>query len=133
MNITLSARHSSISENTKKYAKEKVEKLAKFDKLRKVSIVMDVEGENNYTIEIVVHPERGGKAIVANSKASEWFAAIDQACDKIERQLRKFKEKVKSRRLKKSKMELKEDSRDSRAEKEEREETYEDIVDQMGG
>lgn len=129
MNITLSARHSSISDSTKAYAMEKAEKLEKFYKLRKISIVMEIK-DDQYSIEIVASPERGGNNVVGIAQASDWFAAVDQANDKVEKQLRKLKGKVKSRRMKKQKSETKEGVAE---EKKEKEETYEDIVDQMEG
>lgn len=124
MNITISARNSSIPQNTKDYAHEKAEKLQKYYRLSKISIVMEVEGDN-YIIEMVATPEKGGKAAIANAKASEWFAAIDQANDKMERQLRKLKERVKSHRLKKQKPE------GASSKGEEPEETYKDAIDKM--
>ena len=125
MNITISARHSSIPETTKDYAREKAEKLEKFYRLRKIDIVMDVEGDN-YIVEIVASPEKGGKSIVSTAKTPEWFPAIDQATDKVERQLRKIKSKEKSHRMKKYK-EKKEDPQTSSN----KEETYEDVIDKM--
>lgn len=123
MNITLSARYEKIPQNAKDYALEKAEKLEKFYRLGKTSLVMDVDGES-YSLEIVVTPERGGKTIVANAKSAEWFSTIDQALEKIERQLRKTKEKVKERRGKKQ-------ASDKSKGGDEDEETYEDVVDQM--
>ena len=59
----------------------------------------DVEGDK-YKIELVASPDRGS-TYVASSVSDDWFSAIDQACDKVERQLRKAKEKITSHRVKK--------------------------------
>ena len=123
MNITVSARHSNIPENTKEYAREKAEKLEKYYTLRKAEIIMDIEGDE-YIVEVVAIPDHGKGPVVGHSKADEWFAAIDQAHDKVERQLRKLKGKVKSHRVKKHKSERTEKVQDE-------EETYEDVVDKM--
>lgn len=124
MNITINSRNSNIPQNTRDYATEKAKKLDKFYKLRKISIVMEVEGET-YRVEIVAYPERGGNRIIGNSINAEWFSAIDQASDKVERQLRKLKGKVKSHRMKKQVIP------EAPEKPEEKEETYKDIVDKM--
>ena len=123
MNITLTTKLENISSETKEYALEKASKLEKFHRLRKIEVIMDMEGEN-YTVQIVAYPDRGGSPIAGASNAQEWLSAIDSANDKVERQLRKLKEKVKSHRFKKYKGESEPYSRED-------EETYDDAIDQM--
>lgn len=121
MNINIITKLENITTETKTYATEKGKKLEKFYKLRKLEIFMDMEGEQ-YSVQFVVSPERGGNTIVGAAKASDWPSAIDQASDKVERQLRKHKEKVKSHRIKKQRTEGKDTSKDD-------EESYDDVVD----
>lgn len=99
MNINITVRNSEVSQETKDYIEEKVQKLNKYA-VRRVETIATKDAQNQYKIEIVASPERGN-AVVGNAKASEWFGAIDQALDKVERQLRKIKEKSKSHRVKK--------------------------------
>lgn len=103
MNINITARNSEISQQTKNYIEDKVQKLGKYQ-LRRAEAIAEFEGtkdsQNQYKIDIVVSPERGG-TIVATARSGEWFGAIDLAIDKVDRQLRKAKEKVKSHRVKK--------------------------------
>lgn len=99
MNITITAKDERISQSTKDYALEKAEKLEKFYRLRKMNIIMEIEGEN-YNIEEVATPEKSGTTIQATSQGTDWLKAIDQANEKMESQLRKIKGKAKSRRLK---------------------------------
>ena len=122
MNINLTSKLDNIPQETKDYAVDKSQKLKKYYILRKVEILMDMEGEK-YKVEIVVSPEKGG-TIVAQSSAEEWLGAIDSTIDKVERQLRRLKDKVKSHRLKKHKGDRETSHR-------EEEETYEDVVDKM--
>lgn len=98
MDINITAKHSDVTQSAKNYANEKVSKLDKF-KLRRADVVMDQEGDN-YKIEIVAHADRSG-TIVATATGEEWFSAVDLTMDKIERQLRKVKEKATSHRVKK--------------------------------
>lgn len=102
MKINITARSSNVTQITKEYAQEKAEKLKKFNKLLKIDIVLDIE-KDDYGVDIVAFPDGGKTTIVGNSKAPEWFAAIDQAIDKVERQLRKLKERAKDHRGKKGK------------------------------
>lgn len=103
MNINITVRNSEINQKTKNYIESKVQKLGKY-KLRRVEAIAEFEGtknsQNQYKLEIVISPERGG-TIVATARSGEWSGAIDQAIDKAERQLRKAKEKIKSHRVKK--------------------------------
>jgi putative sigma-54 modulation protein len=100
MNIIISTRHTSIPDQTKQYATQKAEKLGKFSRLRILEVIMDKEAEN-YCVEIMVSPEKGGTPMMGTAQSADWFSAIDQASDKVERQLRKLKDKVKSHHVKK--------------------------------
>lgn len=100
MNITIKARHTPIPDHTKDYAEKKAEKLEKFYRVKKVEFIMDKEGDS-YTVQIAVSPDGGGTALLGYAEGPEWFSAIDEAHDKVERQLLKLKEKVKSHRVKK--------------------------------
>ena len=125
MNITVSTKIDNIAKETKEAVIEKATKFVKFCKIRKTEIVMDKEAEL-YVVEFVVSSERGG-TIIAKSKADEWPIAIEHASEKIEKQLRRLKGKVKSHRMKKYKDT--DASSDEAAQKEE--ETYEEVVDKM--
>ena len=103
MNINITIKNCEITQNTKDYIEEKVEKLDKYN-LRRVDTIAEFEEtkdiNSQYKIDIVVSPEKGN-TIVATARAGEWFGAIDQVVDKVERQLRKMKDKIKSHRVKK--------------------------------
>jgi len=122
LNITITTKVTGVSEETKKYTEEKMEKLEKFCKLRKVEIVMEKEGEE-YKVDVVVAPERG-TTIAASSKAGDWPSAVEDVTDKLERQLRRLKEKTKSHRLKKGQPQPPSNQEDE-------EETYKDAVNKM--
>ena len=120
MNINITTKLQSITQETKDYATEKAKKLEKF-KLRKIEIIMEMEGEK-YSVQMVASPERSGNSVVGSTVAGEWLSAIDGASDKVERQLKKAKDKVKSHRMKK----VKESGRKDGGERDE--ETYDDVV-----
>lgn len=77
---------------------------ARFDKLDKFSINIDhvqitiwVEG-TRHTAEAVVHAGKG-TTLIAEVDAPDMYAALDLAATKLERQLKKHKERVQDRRV----------------------------------
>ena len=129
MKTNLVPKLENITQETKDYALEKSKKLEKFYKIRKIDIIMQMEGEK-YEVEMVVSPERGS-LIVASSLGEEWMPAIDSVLEKTERQLRKLKEKVKSHRLKKAKPEAETTNEEKEPPKVKEEDTYEKVVNKM--
>lgn len=102
MNSNITVRNSEVSQETKDYIQDKVHKLGKYS-VRRVETIAEFrntkDAQNQYKVEIVATPEKGN-TVVGTARAGEWFGAIDQALDKVERQLRKMKEKSKSHRVK---------------------------------
>jgi putative sigma-54 modulation protein len=115
----MTTRVENINDETKDYAGAKAEKFDKFYRLRRIEIIMDMEGDQ-YKVDMVLSPERGG-TIVATASAGDWLSAIDNVSDRAERQLRRLKEKVKSHRVKKYRPEIE-------GRPEEEEESYDDFV-----
>ena len=102
MEITISGRHQKVTPVMKKYAHEKAEKLRKyFDRIGQVEVILECEGDG-YASEMIVSAKRG-KRIVARAADDDMFASIDLMVDKMERQLTKHKEKLKSHRLRANK------------------------------
>lgn len=94
MNITTTFRHMEQSEALKTYAEEKLERVKKYiDGPISVQVYFTVE-KIRHIAEIVINA-RG-----INTKASEatndMYAAVDAVIDKIERQLRRYKERLKA-------------------------------------
>ncbi len=97
MNIIVSGRHLSITDAIKGYAEKKVKKLEKyFDRLIKVQVNLDVEGER-HRAEMIVSASKGS-ILIADVTDHDIYAAIDRATDKLERQLTRHKEKLYQKR-----------------------------------
>ncbi len=94
MQITISARHGHLSDQTQQKISEKAEKLRKFfDRMTAIEVTVDLEHhEESVNVEIRVSAERTD-GFVARDTAPELFAALDGAVHKIETQLRKHKER----------------------------------------
>ena len=97
MQIVVSARHGDVSDEVKKYAERKAEKLLKFfDKIQEIEVVLDHDSSSSQ-VEIIVNAEHGN-VFVASDKGEDYFAAVDLTVDKMGRQLTRHKEKHRNRK-----------------------------------
>lgn len=97
--LKITVRHSKITDEFKSYAEEKVEHLHKYlDRIKHIEIILD-HAKNNFTAEIIVSAVRG-KKLVGKSTDRNYFTALDETMEKMEKQLTKFKELLKYNRTK---------------------------------
>ncbi len=91
MNITF--RHVDPIDSLKNYAQEKVERVNKYlDRATDAHVVLSVE-RHLHRADITIH---SGRYVLRGKEQSEdMYASIDLAMDKIERQLRRYKDKIK--------------------------------------
>lgn len=95
MEITITGRHTSVTEAMKRHAVEKLSRLDRHnDMLTRAEIVMSIEGDRQ-AIEMIAHSRRGGP-FVAKAEHSDMYAAMDLLVDKMDRQVKRQKERVKS-------------------------------------
>lgn len=94
MNIYISGRHFDLSEGIKNYAREKLSVMEKFyDGIDDIHVVLEfTAGTNNARIQV-----RGDRLkIDARAKSHDMYAALDEAISNLERQLRRFKDRLHS-------------------------------------
>ena len=97
MEVRITSRHGELQEKEREYAEEKLESLTRYFKgTRSLEVVLD-EGHQTRNAEIIAHMARGAPLVVS-AEAGDVFAAIDRAHDKLERMLRRLKEKIVDRR-----------------------------------
>lgn len=97
MKIEVTSRHENNAKEVKDYAVEKAGKIFKYYKnITKVKVILDQE-KDNHTAEMIVSVSRGNQ-LVAEVTHPDMHAAIDLLVDKMERQLIRFKERLKDRR-----------------------------------
>jgi putative sigma-54 modulation protein len=95
--IKISARHGHLGEPTQQFIREKAQKLLRFfDRLTSIEITVDLKNDLK-TVELNVSAEHKHD-FVARETNSDVLAAVDLAVDKLEGQLRRYKEKVQDRR-----------------------------------
>lgn len=97
MQIRISTRHGSISDQTRSTITAKVEKLARlFDRLSDIEVTIDLGRPDHLSIDLRVSAEHKHD-FVATSQSEDLMGSIDQVIHKLEQQLRKYKEKIQTR------------------------------------
>ena len=97
MQIQVSTRHGQLSEASQKKIEAKAEKLTRiFDRLTAIDIVVDLSDETNPKVDLKVAAEHKHD-FVAHHQSESLMGSVDEAVERMEQQLRKYKEKVQER------------------------------------
>lgn len=98
MQITVTGRHMGVGEPLKAYCLEKAGRLPRFfDRIQSIEVVLDGRG-GVHAVELIVHAAGAPRPFVASEEDKDAYAAVDLAMDKIEGQLRRYKEKHRNRK-----------------------------------
>lgn len=94
MKITIAGRHIELNDALRNYALSKVESLERYhDGIISVDINLELE-KNRNIVDIIAHLVRR-KVAKASEESNDMYASIDLAVDKLKRQLRRHKGKIK--------------------------------------
>lgn len=97
MHIQITAKNIELTDAIRSYVEKKVKRVKKyFDQVIDVHVVLEVQ-KNVHIAEILVNAK--GVFLKGLEKSEDLYASIDLALDKIDRQLVKYKEKLKNKRL----------------------------------
>lgn len=97
MRLSVTGRHIEITDSMKQYAEDKARKLTKFyDRIEVIEVVVDRESVR-YRVEMLVRTDHR-HTFVGQVDAEDFYEAIDLVADKLERQLKKHKEKHRNRK-----------------------------------
>ena len=97
MQIQVSTRHGQLSEASQDKIKSKVEKLTRiFDRLTAIEVVIDLSDEAKPKVDLKVAAEHKHD-FVAHDQSESLMGSLDVAIERMEQQLRKYKEKVQER------------------------------------
>ena len=92
MKINLTARHFDLSISAREYCQEAVRGLEKyFDRINDVQVVLDKEKERWKAEMIVGVP---GRTLTSNSETDQLFTAVDEAAEKMSRQIERYKARI---------------------------------------
>lgn len=96
MQITINGHHLEITDSLKTYVSEKFERLNNHhDRITSTQVILSVD-KLAQKAEATIHVS--GKDLFADAVHEDMYAAIDALSDKLDRQLIKHKEKLRSHR-----------------------------------
>ena len=97
-NVTVTGRHLSITDAMKNYAMEKVSKLERFSpRLIDLAVTMDIQ-KLEHRVDIVLR--FNNIKIKSHASTTDMYASIDMAVDKLQTQLRRYKNKLQNHHTK---------------------------------
>ncbi|HEB98146.1 MAG TPA: ribosome hibernation promoting factor [Thiotrichales bacterium] len=93
MQINLTGHHVDITDSLRDYVNSKMERLERhFDNVTNTHVVLSVE-KTRHKAEATMHVSGG--TVFADNTEEDMYAAIDGLVDKLDRQIKKHKEKLK--------------------------------------
>ncbi len=99
MQLSITFRHMDASDFLKNYAQEKVERVNRYlDRAGEAHVVLSLE-RHLHNADIQIHS--GSFTLRGKEKSEDMYASIDLAMDKIEKQLKRYKGKLKNHHSKK--------------------------------
>ena len=91
MQLNVTGHHIDLTDSLQNYVKDKMERLERhFDNVTNVHVVLTVE-KLRHKAEATIHIS--GADVFADSEDADMYAAIDALADKLDRQIKKHKEK----------------------------------------
>ncbi|MBP5621159.1 MAG: ribosome-associated translation inhibitor RaiA [Thermoguttaceae bacterium] len=94
MNIQVQVRHGEMAEATREKIAEKVAKLERFvERISDINVLVDLDKADEPKVEVTVVTELK-KDFRAEYTSGDLWGCLDQTIDKLEQQMRKFKEKL---------------------------------------
>jgi putative sigma-54 modulation protein len=91
MQLNVTGHHIDMTDSLQNYVKDKMERLERhFDNVTNVHVVLSVE-KLRHKAEATIHIS--GADVYADSEEEDMYAAIDTLVDKLDRQIKKHKEK----------------------------------------
>jgi putative sigma-54 modulation protein len=93
----ISTRHGHVSDATQEKIRSKVERLSRyFERLTTIEVTVDMETPDGASVDVKVSAEHKHD-FVATATAENLLAAVDVVVERMEQQLRKYKERVQDR------------------------------------
>ncbi len=91
-NVQITGRHIEITDAMKDYAMEKVSKIERFlHRIIDINIIMDIQ-RLDHRVEIVL--KTGNIKVASSASTTDMYASIDQAVDKLQAQILRYKSKL---------------------------------------
>lgn len=92
MQITITGHHVDVTPALRAYATEKMQKLSRhFHQVNSINVILNVE-KLNQIAEATVNA--AGRTLFATETAPDMYASIDGLVDKLDRQVRRYKDRI---------------------------------------
>ncbi len=97
MEMIVTGRHIEVTAPIREHVESKASKLPRyFDRVTSIEVIID-KAERGQKVEVIVHAE-GTTPFIVNITGDDLYHCIDEAVDKLERQLTDHKEKLRNRK-----------------------------------
>ena len=92
MQINITGHHIDVTPALRAYVTEKMQKLARhFDQVNSIHVILNVE-KLQHLAEATVNA--GGRTLFATDSAKDMYASIDGLVDKLDSQVRRYKDRI---------------------------------------
>lgn len=98
MEIKVTGKHLEITPAIRDYGTDKAGKLTRYyDRVTSIEVLANKGENHSYDVEVIVHVDRHDP-FVARTRHEDLYAGMDDAVNKMERQLTDHKEKLRNRK-----------------------------------
>ena len=92
MQINVTGHHVEVTPALRAYVTEKMQKLSRhFDQVNSINVILNVEKLSQQAEATV---RAGGRTLFATESAMDMYASIDGLVDKLDRQVRRYKDRI---------------------------------------
>ena len=92
MQINITGHHVEVTPALRAYVTEKLQRLGRhFDQVNSINVILNVE-KLQQQAEATVHA--AGRTLFATDSAMDMYASIDGLADKLDRQVRRYKDRI---------------------------------------
>lgn len=92
MQVNVTGHHVEVTPALRAYVTEKTQRISRhFDHVISINVVLNVERHVNQA-EATIHA--AGKSLFANASDGDMYAAIDALIDKLDKQVRRYKDRL---------------------------------------
>jgi putative sigma-54 modulation protein len=92
MQIDITGHHVDVTPALRAYTTEKMQKIARhFDQVKSIHVILNVEKLQQHAEATV---SAAGRTLFATQTATDMYASIDGLVDKLDRQVRRYKDRI---------------------------------------
>lgn len=101
MNVSISGHHISVTDTMNRAVQEKLEKIERhFDQIQSIQVILSLDNSGatkSHKAEAIMRVS--GKEMFVQALDDDMYKAINEMADKLERQVRKYKTRLESKKI----------------------------------